>query len=412
MDPSVAKILIVDDDPMILAVLKEQLQPEGLNATFVDSASKALEALKRESFSIVLADHEMPGMTGLELLSKIQESNPGIVRLMLSGKLAVKELLDAVHSGVIHRYLTKPWLREELLVVLRNSVARKVSESELTVGATDQESEGEPAGAAAESVGAAGGAATMGGVASPDQAEVAINVFVRVLREFHPNLGNTAARSVALCKTISDQLALPVNQAQSLKWAAALHDISLVGVDRPIVRRWLRAPDKSTEEEMGIIKKHPKQSEEMLLSYPVFKEAGEVIRSHHENWDGTGYPDRLKGETIPWLSRLLAVVIYFCSRHQASTQVMNETQGQVDKMFDPHAFEALAKSVPLTELPRGEREILLVELAPPMVLARDIYNTSGMLIIPKDKELTSAWINKIQNINNATPLHPYVLVYC
>ncbi len=91
---------------------------------------------------------------------------------------------------------------------------------------------------------------------------------------------------------------------------------------------------------------------------------------------------------------------------------MHEAQSQVGKMFDPKALEAVAKAVPVTELPRGEREILLAELQPGAVLAKDIYNTSGVMIIAKDKELTSAWINKIQNINNATPLNPYVLVYC
>jgi len=150
----------------------------------------------------------------------------------------------------------------------------------------------------------------------------------------------------------------------------------------------------------------------MLQSYSIFREAGEVIRSHHENWDGTGYPDRLKGETISWLSRLLAVAVYFCSRHQAAAQVLNDIQTQADKMFDPHAVEAIAKAVPATELPRGQREILLAELQAGMVLAGDIYNTSGVLVIAKGKELTAAWINKIQNINNATPLNPYVLVYC
>ena len=217
---------------------------------------------------------------------------------------------------------------------------------------------------------------------------------------------------MALCRTICDQLGLPADQAQSLIWAAGLFDIAIVGIDRPIVRRWLRSPDRCTDEEMGMIRKHPKQSVEMLQAYPIFKQAGEIMRSHHENWDGTGYPDRLKGETIPWLSRLLAVAVYYCSRHQAPAQVLADVQTQTDKMFDPQAVEVVAKAAPLTELPRGEREILLIELQPGMTLAKDIYNTSGLLIIAKGKELTNAWINKIQNINNTTPLYPHVLVYC
>ncbi|MBM3839401.1 MAG: response regulator [Verrucomicrobia bacterium] len=240
MDPSVAKILVVDDEPMILSVLKEQLQPEGFNATFVDSAAKALDALKRESFSIILADHEMPGMTGLELLGKVRESHPDVIRLMLSGQLEVKELLDAVQSGVIHRYLTKPWLLEELLVVLRNSVARKISASRLEVGAPE---EAEAASATEAAAARTEAGAAPAGLASADQADCSVEAFLKILSEFHPNLGNTATRAMALCKTVGEQLSLPASQAQSLIWAAALHDIALVGVDRPIVRRWLRSPD-------------------------------------------------------------------------------------------------------------------------------------------------------------------------
>jgi len=408
MDPALAKILIVDDEPMILSVLREQLEPEGFKVTLVDSGSKAIEALKQEGFSIILADHEMPGMTGLELLGKVGESYPGMIRLMLSGRLAVKELLDAVQSGVIHRYLTKPWLREELLVILRNSVAMRVSESQITIPTSGTASEAP----VAETPAGSGEAAADNGLATPAEADAAVDVFLKMLGAFHPNLRNSAIRSMALCKTLGEQLGLPAEHAQSLVWAAGLFDVSLVGVERNIVRRWLRSPDKCTDEEMGVIRKHPNDSVEMLRVYPIFKEAGDILRYHHENWDGTGYPDRLKGETIPWLSRLLAVVIFCCSRHQAPAQIMNEAQSQAGKMFDPKALEAVAKAVPVTEVPRGEREILLIELQAGMVLAKDIYNTSGVMIIAKDKELTSAWINKIQNINNATPLNPYVLVYC
>lgn len=408
MNSAVSKILVVDDDPMILSVLKEQLQPEGFDATFVDSAAKALDALKREGFSIVLADHEMPGMTGLELLTKVKETNPETIRLMVSGRLGLKELLDAVQSGLIHRYITKPWLREELIVILRNSVARKVSETRLTL--SDEGTEGsKPDAALAPVVESSGASATA--ISNHEQADAAVEAFLKILSAFHPNVGNCASRTMALCRTIGLELGLPVDQAQSLIWAGGLYDIAMVGVERAVVRRWLRSPDRCNDEEMGVIRKHPNEAEEMLQAYPIFKEAGEIIRSHHESWDGTGYPDRLKGETIPWLSRVLATAIFYCSRHQGAAQALNEVQAQVERMFDPKAFEIVAKAAPLTELPRGEREIQLGELQPGMTLAKDLYNTSGVLIIAKGKELTTAWINKIQNINNATPLNPFVLVF-
>jgi response regulator RpfG family c-di-GMP phosphodiesterase len=410
LDPSLVRILIVDDEEVVLSALKEQLQSEGFELTMVNSGNKALDALRRESFSIIFAGQEMPGMNGLDLLAKVKENYPAMTRLLLTSTLSLKELLDAVGSNLIHRFLTKPWLREELLVVLRNSVACQLSNLNNLNGAQSDQPGQEP-------VSEAGGETATDGEASeiaspPQNDDAGIGTFIKMLGTFHPNLGNTAVRAMVLCQKVAEVLDLPPDQTQSLVWAAGLHDISLVGIDRGIVRRWLRSPEKCTEEEMVLIKKHPLESQEMLAAYPAFEEAGKIIRAHHENWDGTGYPERLRGETISWLARVLAVAIYFCSKHQGPAQVMGDVQLQTDKMFDPRAVEAVAKAVPLTELPRGEREILLVELQPGMVLARDIYNTSGVLVIAKGKELTTAWINKILNLNNATPLNPLVLVYC
>lgn len=407
MDPNLAKVLVVDDEPVVLAVLKEQLQSEGFDVVTADSPSQAWETLQRSRFTVLLADQEMRGTSGLDLFSKIRASHPATIRVLLNSTLSLKELADAIKSEAIHRFITKPWLREDLLAVLKNSVASALSQTPLSIAAPDVAG---PADAEAASPGAPE-AAPAGVLNTSEGADGAVEVFTKMLGSFHPNLGNTALRAMALCSSLADVLKLPDDQANSLIWAAGLHDIALVGIERGIVRRWLRSPEKCTEEELSLIKRHPKEGEEMLQVWPIFKNAGEIIRGHHENWDGTGYPDRLKAESIPQLSRVLAAAVYYASRHSGHAQVMSEVQGLVDKMFDPKVVEAIAQAGPMTEMPRGEREILLIELQPGMVLARDIYNTAGVLIIAKGKELTAAWINKITNINSATPLNPHVLVY-
>lgn len=433
IDPSWVRILIVDDEAMVLNVLKEQLQPEGYHITTLDSPSKALELLQKENFAVMLADNEMPGMTGLELLSKVKESHPTITRLLLSSGLTMTALSDAIKADTIYRFITKPWLREELLVTLRNAIVnnRLLSENKalhernvhlnLKIAKMAEEEQAAEAQANAQSSGtsdftpvygqetAPGGAP---GVPTPQGVEMAVEAFTKMLYTFHPNLGNTSQRSVALCQTLGEVLELPPEQLKSLLWAAALHDIALVSVDRGVVRRWLRGAEKCTDEEMVQVKKHPEHAQKMLEHFPFFTEAAEIIRSHHEYWDGTGYPDALKGEMIPWLSRLLCVVVAYCSKHSASIQAMSEIEAESEKMFDPDAISALAKAAPLTKMPRGEREILLIELKAGMVLARDIYNANNFLLLPKGRELSDASINKVLSINRITPIDPFVLVYC
>ncbi|MBI4657442.1 MAG: response regulator [Verrucomicrobia bacterium] len=440
IDPSWVRILIVDDETMVRSVLKDQLQPEGYHITEADSASMAMDILQRENFAVVLVDHEMPGMTGLDFLAKVKETNPLITRLLLSSGLSLSALAEAIKSDVIYRFVTKPWLREEVLVTLRNAIThnRLITENQALhernvhlnlkiskLVEAEQAATAEPSttsaerGAGAETESAWGyGTEGEAGLVSPAAAappgvDLAIQSFTKMLYTFHPNLGNTSQRAVALCQTLGEVLELPGDQLKSLLWAAALHDISLVSIDRGIVRRWLRGPEKCTDEELVVIKRHSELSQKMLEEFDFLKESGEIIRSHHENWDGTGYPDGLKAEMIPPLARLLCVVVAFCSRHSASIQAMSEIEAGIDTgQFDPDAVTAVSKAVPITKMPRGEREILLIELKPGMVLARDIFNANNFLLLPKGRELSDASINKLLSINRVTPLDPHVLVYC
>ena len=200
--------------------------------------------------------------------------------------------------------------------------------------------------------------------------------------------------------------------ADSLYQAAALHDIAIPGVDRPIIRRWIRDPEKCNRDEMKIIEQHPLLAIEMLIPYPMFREAGPIIQAHHEDWSGKGYPNRLKGETIPFEARLLRVALDFCSKHADPIQAMLDIEELSGDLYDTDAVRAVAKAVPLTEMPTGEREILLIELKEGMTLGRDINNANGFLLFPKGKTLTQAMCDKLFNIDRISPLDPYVLVYC
>lgn len=432
-DSTWGKILVVDDEEMVLSVLKSQLQPEGYHVTTETSAVKALELLQRATFSVVLADHEMPEMAGLEFLTKVKDSHPAVTRILISSGLSMNELTDAIKSETIYRFVTKPWLREELLVTLRNAIvhSKLVAENKslherniqlnvkisqlnetATADAAAEDSGGAPAELTIDDVFATSDSPIAVRVPPPPGVELAIEAFNKMLYTFHPNLGNTAQRAVALCQTLGEVLELEASDLKALLWAASMHDIALVGIERQIVRRWLRGPEKCTEEELVLIKRHPEQSQKMLEDFPFFEEAGMIIRSHHENWDGTGYPDGLKGEMIPKTAMLLNVVITYCSNHSASIQALSEIENGAETLFDPEAITALAKAAPLTKMPRGEREILLIELKQGMVLAREIYNANGFLLLPKGREMTEASINKVWSINRVTPIDPLVLVYC
>ena len=253
---------------------------------------------------------------------------------------------------------------------------------------------------------------TIQSIGDAGDANTIIQAVLEMLYVFHPNLKSNAIRTMAVVKVLTETLEMDEKPAEALYYAAALHDIAIPGVDRPIIRRWLRDPAKCTKEEMDIVEQHPLQAEEMLKPFPVFREALTIIKAHHEDWNGKGYPNNLKGETIPWEARLLRVAVDFCSKHADPIQAMLDIEALAEEIYDPAAIRAVAKAVPMTEMPTGEREILLIELKEGMSLARDINNTNGFLLFPKGKMLTASMCDKLFNIDRISPLNPYVLVYC
>jgi response regulator RpfG family c-di-GMP phosphodiesterase len=404
-DPSVKKVLVVDGDEIVLSALKEQLPQFGFHATAVNSATLAKEHLTTEMFAVAIIDGALGG-EGMKLLELARDKQPDCSRVMLASGISMDELASVIESGLIFRYLSKPWLSNDLHVTLENASERyrMKKENEALQNRNMQLSEQMAAGGGEE-----GGSTQLGGEA------LALEAMNRMLYTFHPNLGNTAIRAEALCKTLAEVMELTPEDTRTLTLAAQTHDIGLMNTEVGVVRRWLRDPEKCTEEEMAVIEEHPEIGEKILLHLDeeAYAAVAKTVRHHHEHWDGTGYPDKLKGQTIPRLARLVSPVIYFCNQNAADVQLIKYMETELaDHVFDPDTVRALVKSVPLTRMPRGEREVLLIELKSGMELARPIFNTNGMKLLDEGKVLEDRHINKVLSINRMSPISPLCLVFC
>jgi hypothetical protein len=139
---------------------------------------------------------------------------------------------------------------------------------------------------------------------------------------------------------------------------------------------------------------------------------GPTIRAHHERFDGRGYPDGLSGGNIPWLARLLAVAVAYAESDldpQHAAEMISRGSGSE---FDPEAVRAFLRSLPKTVVPGKQREVLLSDLEPGMVLAQGIYTETGILLIPDGQKLTATYIDKLLNHNRINPISQSLLVYC
>jgi response regulator RpfG family c-di-GMP phosphodiesterase len=427
-DPHGVEILIATDDDITFSVLEQQLGPEGYRLTRALTPKALLKQCEQKAFAIVLVEDSIEGASGLELMEQLQVSHPMMIRLLFKRTFPAGLLTQAVKTGTLFRYITKPWFREDLLITLKHACRHHelaiqnayLQNQNIQLNLSRTESlkalAAPPPSTALIRLPPSKPTAEWWvpqGLSSPvpPGINLAMRAFIRSLYTFHPNLGNTAARAVAVCRSLCSVLELGPDDSADLVWAAALHDIALLQIDRNLVRRWLRDPEKCTELEITEIQKHAQGSQTVLRSFSYFRRAGEIIRSHHESWDGSGYPDTLTGDSIPWLARLVGVAVAYCAINAPSIHAMAQIEEQAGSRFDPDAITALSKAVPITVMPRGQQEILLIELKPDMVLARDIFNANGFLLLPEGSIITQSSIIKLWGVNRAAPIDPFVLVY-
>jgi DNA-binding NtrC family response regulator len=112
------RILIVDDEENVCNALRRSLRKEGYELHFANQPSEGLELLKKTPVDLVLSDHLMPNMTGLEFLKLVHDRYPDSIRMMLTGHADMQTAIAAINQGEIYRFLTKPWDDTELKVTL------------------------------------------------------------------------------------------------------------------------------------------------------------------------------------------------------------------------------------------------------------------------------------------------------
>lgn len=417
--PPAAPILIVDDEEIVLVALRDTLAREGYHVVASPHAIHALSVLKDQQFAVVLSDQQMPLISGLEFLTQVREIQPNATRILITAVLNLGTVIDAINKGEIYRFIVKPWLREELLAVVKTAVQRheliasnaRLQAETQAVNARlrelNQELETRVAEAGRQN------AKLQRLVQEQDEnLRQSVELCVQTMRTFYPTLGNRGRRIQALCQAMGKCAELSPAQQQILEISAAIHDIGLVGIPRHLIKKWEDAPESLNEAERALVQHHPIFGQELAGFVHRLQSVGPTIRAHHERFDGSGYPDRLSGANIPWLARLLAVAVAFAEcglETKEATELISQGSGSA---FDPEAVRVFLKAAPKAVVPGKQKAVPLAELSPGMVLAQGVYSENGVLLIPDGQRLTATYIDKLLNYNRINPITQSLLVYC
>jgi response regulator RpfG family c-di-GMP phosphodiesterase len=211
------------------------------------------------------------------------------------------------------------------------------------------------------------------------------------------------SRRVAdLARKLAIRLQLPAREQQDIFVAALLHDIGKIGFSDSLLARPVA---RMNGEETGIYRRHPVAGEAALMPLAELKEAACIIRSHHERFDGQGYPDGLQGAFIPLGARILAVAndydglqIGTLSDKRLTPDDARETLARSrGKRYDPQVLDAFFELIggPVPELV-SERTVSPAQLTPGMVLARDFFTRDGVLLLAADYILDPLLVKQIQ----------------
>ncbi len=401
-------LLCVDDEANILSALRRLFRPAGYRLLTAGSGAEGLEVLEREGggVDLVISDMRMPAMSGAQFLAEVRQRWPAIVRVLLTGYSDVDSTIAAINEGQIYRYIAKPWNDGDVLLTVRDALERLALERDkarLEALTARQNEELKALNASLEDkVRERTEELNLAHERLKRSFFTSIQVFGNLVELRSGDMTGHSRRTADLARRIAARMGLDGRQINDVFVAALLHDIGKIGLPDSLLAK---APSRMSSDELGPWRKHPLKGEQALMALEELRGAARLIRSHHERFDGQGFPDGLAGETIPLGARILALANEYDGHlHGTLTgsrvgtdeakQFMLQGRG---RRYDPAVVDAFLALVGApAEKPADEIAIRTAELRPGMVLARDFISREGALLLAADYLIDDNVIRQIR----------------
>jgi putative two-component system response regulator len=332
-----AKILIVDDEPGNIHVLERMLNSAGYHNITSTTDGRSTPGLYQSMHpDLILLDIRMPGFNGFDVMSALSalEKESYLPILVLTAQLDTETRLKAIKAGA-KDFVNKPFIMEEMLARINNLLEVRMLHNSLH---SDKKT-----------------LQTRVVESSQELRQYQVEIIHRLARaaEYRDNeTGMHVIRISKLCERLARGMGLDDHECHLIRHASPMHDIGKIGIPDHILLK----SGKLTAKEWGIMKTHADIGALILSgSESEFLQMAEVIAgSHHERWNGHGYPRGLKGEEIPLVSRIVAVCDVFDALtsdrpYKEAWSVENtvaEMKSQSGKLFDPNVLKTFMDLLP------------------------------------------------------------------
>jgi len=329
------RVLVVDDDAPMGVMLSRMLKPVGFNVEVKTTADEGIAAIKAKTgeFDVVLTDLSLPGEDGFAFLKAIEQIDPTVVRIVITGHATLDNAIAAMRHGA-YDFVGKPFVLEQLLAVLKRAIQyrRLVVENQRYQHYLEDMIQAKNAEvlAALEEI--------------KRSYEFMLEALVAMLdaREFETRQHSGRVRDLTLI--LAAHMQFDGAALKDIGRGALLHDIGKIGIPDAILLK----PGAFTDDEWQVMKQHPKIGYNFLKNSAFLKNASEIVLEHHEHYDGTGYPRGLSGEQICLGARIFSVIDVYDAlrsprRYKKSMSVdeaSEEIRSQSGSHFDPAIVKA------------------------------------------------------------------------
>lgn len=345
------QLLIVDDDDALRRWEERVMRDNGYSCRGATDANDARQRLRDASYRLALVDINMPGESGIDLLCKIRQDHPDVAVVMVTGEDSNELAITAIELGA-YGYLVKPVGSGELLINVASALHRRRCEANnrqvlkrlhsAVATRDDRLTQAQQELEFAEYKLWASEAET-------------VSRLVGLMESHDEDAGHHLHRMSAYCQLLARQLGLPAEQCELVCLASQLHDIGKAVIPDHILLK----PGKLTPEEFEIVKGHTTTGHEMLdgSTAEVLQLAAVIAHTHHERWNGNGYPRGLTGEEIPLEGRIAAIADVFDALTsdrvyrgalpvKSAIKIMTDERGQ---HFDPTLLDSFFLKLPEIE---------------------------------------------------------------
>ncbi len=301
-------VLFVDDEEHVLNSLNRLFCDLDMRVLNASSADDALDLFDKEEIAVIVSDNHMPGMRGIDLLSRVRDISPDTMKILMTAHADLSVAVNAINRGEVFRFIIKPWDNDDLLHTVQEAVGRYNFVQSLK-----------------------------------QSDETTLLSLARTIELKDPYTRGHSESVAAYALMIAEALHLSDESINHLKYGSWLHDCGKIGVPEHILNK----NGSLDEEEYALIKNHPRWGAEVARQAQMPEQVIKIILHHHERHEGGGYPSGIKGEGLPVEVQIVTVADVYDAltsnrpyrskyEEEKAIKVMKAMSGSV---FDPEVLD-------------------------------------------------------------------------